>query len=133
MNENYFSEMKLQKVVFEELSFKRQGFKNDSLPAVTISVKTSVNESNDLYKVSLTANVIKEYEYELLVTILGLFTFGEIGDLSEEYLLNNNGVAILMPYVRSQLSLLTAQPETESLVLPVFNIQNMMKNNNPTT
>lgn len=29
-------------------------------------------------------------------------------------------------YLRSEISLLTAQPETETVVLPVFNINRMM-------
>jgi hypothetical protein len=30
-----------------------------------------------------------------------------------------------MPYIRSEVSLLTAQPETECFVMPVFNINAM--------
>ena len=41
-------------------------------------------------------------------------------------LYQKNSVAILMPYLRSEISLLTAQPETETVVLPVFNINRMM-------
>lgn len=33
-----------------------------------------------------------------------------------------------MPYLRSEVSLLTAQPETESVILPVFNVNNMIDN-----
>ena len=47
------------------------------------------------------------------------------GDLKNE-LISKNSVAILMPYLRSEISLLTAQPETETVVLPVFNINRMM-------
>ena len=46
-------------------------------------------------------------------------------DLKNE-LISKNSVAILMPYLRSEISLLTAQPETETVVLPVFNINRMM-------
>jgi len=38
-----------------------------------------------------------------------------------------NSVAILTPYLRSEVSLLTAQPEVEYVVLPVFNINNMLE------
>jgi len=39
-----------------------------------------------------------------------------------------NAVAILMPYLRSELTILTAQPETDSIVLPVLNVVEMMQN-----
>lgn len=42
-------------------------------------------------------------------------------------------VAILMPYVRSQVSLITAQPEVECVVLPPFNIVEMLKNEHLST
>lgn len=32
----------------------------------------------------------------------------------------------MMPYLRNQLSILTAQPETDAVVLPIFNINNML-------
>lgn len=59
-----YSALKLNKVVFDKIDFKRWGFKNN---------------------------------------------------------------AILMPYLRSEVSLLTAQPETDCVVLPVFNINKMLE------
>lgn len=44
--------------------------------------------------------------------------------------MSKNAVAILMPYLRSELTLLTAQPDTESVVLPPFNINKMMESKN---
>lgn len=45
-------------------------------------------------------------------------------------LISKNAVAIIMPYMRSQVSLLTAQPEVDCVVLPPFNINNMLKEDN---
>ena len=41
-------------------------------------------------------------------------------------LLEKNAVAILFPYVRAELSLITAQPGMEPIVLPVVNIAAMV-------
>lgn len=41
-------------------------------------------------------------------------------------LINENAVAIIMPYIRSQVSLITVQPEVDCVVLPPFNIVGMM-------
>jgi len=51
---------------------------------------------------------------------------------SKECLLNSNAVAVLIPYLRSELSLLTAQPNTECVVLPPFNVNKMLDNGNKT-
>lgn len=82
-----------------------------------------------MYKVMLILKGNKEDEYTLEISLTGYFSFGEAAisnDLKEE-LLNKNTVAILMPYLRSELSLLTAQPEVECVVLPPFNINAMLE------
>lgn len=40
--------------------------------------------------------------------------------------LTNNTIAILFPYLRSQLTLLTSQPEFEPIILPIMNINALM-------
>lgn len=44
----------------------------------------------------------------------------------EDSIIQQNAVAIVMPYFRSEVSILTAQPGVESVVLPPFNIIEMM-------
>lgn len=46
----------------------------------------------------------------------------------EDTIIQQNAVAIVMPYIRSEVSLLTAQPGLETVVLPPFNIVEMMNN-----
>lgn len=41
--------------------------------------------------------------------------------------MRQNAVAILFPYIRSQISLLTAQPETTPIVLPPLNIAQLVE------
>ena len=45
----------------------------------------------------------------------------------KDILVKKNAVSILMPYIRSQLSLLTAQPEVECQVLPPLNVAKMFE------
>ena len=45
----------------------------------------------------------------------------------KDVLLRQNAVAILFAYVRSELTLITSQPDTDPIVLPVVNIAAMMK------
>ncbi len=42
-------------------------------------------------------------------------------------LVTKNAIAILMPYLRSEVSLLTAQPGIECVVLPAFNINKILE------
>ena len=80
------------------------------------------------YKVTVIAIGEEPDEYTFHISITGYFTFRTEDvetDLKNE-LISKNSVAILMPYLRSEISLLTAQPETETVVLPVFNINRMM-------
>ncbi|MCD8361333.1 MAG: Preprotein translocase subunit SecB, partial [Lachnospiraceae bacterium] len=61
---------------------------------------------------------------------LGFFSFDTEEELSEDLkmkLINKNTVSIMMPYLRSEVSLLTAQPGMDCVVLPIFNVNNMME------
>ena len=82
-----------------------------------------------LYKVAVKIQGQKKDEYEISVEINGIFGFSGTDGVSDELkkkMISTNAVAILMPYLRSEISLLTAQPETESIVLPPFNIASLM-------
>lgn len=120
-------ELKLQKVVFDKIVFERTGFKNEEELQINMKVQIAEDVENDIYKVTIGVNGIKKDEYNLEVQISGFFTFNDSSSNMKEIFLNQNAVAILMPYVRSQISLLTAQPETECVVLPPFNIAKMMR------
>ncbi len=64
------------------------------------------------------------------INLVGFFSFDneEVLDESKKNdLISKNAVAIMMPYLRSEVSLLTAQPGVECVVLPPFNINKMMK------
>ena len=43
-------------------------------------------------------------------------------------LIKENGVAILFPYLRSELTLLTTQPGFQPIILPAVNIAKMFQN-----
>lgn len=120
-------ELKLQKTVFDKILFERSGFKNKEELKITMSVQIAENSENNIYKVTICVNGIKEKEYSLEVQISGYFTLSDNDSDMKDIFLNQNAVAILMPYVRSQISLLTAQPETECVVLPPLNIAKMMQ------
>lgn len=118
--------LRLEKLVFDKILFERKGFKNTNELKISSQVKIGINPKTNLYKVSLQLDGNKEREYQLMICISGFFTVNSEWEDRKDELLSKNAVAILMPYVRTQLSLLTAQPETDCVVLPTFNINAML-------
>ena len=115
-------ELTIQHFVFNKISFERTGFKNDvdDLPA-SFSVQVEKQGDNH-YIVTLDVGIEKKDEFSALASISG---YCEIDDNhpQRDIMLKVNAPAIMFPYVRAQLTLLTAQPETEPIVLPVVNFQ----------
>lgn len=125
---NYNSILNLRRLVFERIEFDRKGFKNTQELKFELQVQIGLNE-DDLYKVTLVLNGTKQDEYNVVISISGFFRVeGQVEDKIVRELINKNAVAILMPYLRSEITLLTAQPDTDSVVLPPFNINKMFEN-----
>lgn len=123
--------LKLNKIVFDKIEFKRLGFENDNELELEIQSNISQRQDTEIYKVTLILKGKKPEEYTLEISLSGFFSIEADGELTEDLkntLVTKNSVAILMPYLRSEVSLLTAQPEVECVVLPAFNINNMLDN-----
>ena len=129
-DQNIESILKLNKLVFDKIEFERQGFKNDKALELKIQSNISYRKDTEVYKVSLEIKGNKPEEYIFDIILSGFFSIEVDGDLAEDLknsLITKNSVAILMPYLRSEVSLLTAQPNTECVVLPPFNINSMFE------
>ena len=55
----------------------------------------------------------------------GYFSIAE-DNPQKDVLLQKNAIAIIFPYARSQMTLLTSQPETIPAVVPVVNINQLV-------
>ena len=120
--DNYSSVLTLENMVFDKIEFNRIGFKNEN--EIKFSLKMQIGSGEDgTYRVTLILNGIKQDEYTVSISLTGIFSIKNGEDLD---LIKKNTVAILMPYLRSELTLLTAQPETDSVVLPPFNVTRMI-------
>lgn len=128
--DNFNSILTLQKLVFDKIEFNRKGFKNTQELKFGLQVQIGLDE-NDIYKVTLVLNGTKQDEYDIVISLSGFFKVEgqeQVEDKIVQNFINRNAVAILMPYLRSELTLLTAQPDTDSVVLPPFNINKMFEN-----
>lgn len=127
---NFNSMLTLQKMVFDRIEFDRKGFKNDEELKFQLQVQIGLDENNT-YKVTLVLNGTKQGEYDIVISLSGFFRVEgqeKLEDKMVQDLINKNAVAILMPYLRSELTLLTAQPDTDSVLLPPFNINKIFEN-----
>lgn len=126
---NFNSSLTLQKMVFDRIEFDRKGFKNTKELKFELQVQIGLGEDK-IYKVTLVLNGTKQDEYNIVISLSGFFKIEgqeEMKDKMAQDLINKNAVAIMMPYLRSELTLLTAQPDTDSVVLPPFNINMMLE------
>ena len=115
--------------MFDKIEFDRKGFKNANELKFELQVQIGIGEDRT-HKVTLVLKGEKQEEYSILISLSGFFKIEkqeEIDDEMVRQLINKNTVAIMMPYLRSELTLLTAQPDTDSVVLPPFNINAMME------
>ncbi len=121
------SALVLNNLVFDRINFNRKGFKNEK--ELKFQIRVQIGEDINEYKVTLILEAEKEDEYEFEISLSGFFTLEQDDMLTDEQmrgLIHKNAVAILMPYLRSEVSLLTAQPEMDCVVLPAFNINKML-------
>lgn len=131
MSKNYLSVLKMEDMFFDKISFERKGPKNDDKELLMkFQCQVYKRETDGNRKISLTFFGTKENEYDIEITLTAFFSFSADEEISEEFkdtLMDNNAVAIMMPYIRSQISLLTAQPKVDCVVLPPFNINNLLE------
>lgn len=130
-NKKKESILKLDKIVFDKIEFERRGFKNDEELKIELLSNISQRKESSIYKVNLLLRGEKHNEYAMEISVSGYFRIESDSystDKLKNELITKNSVAILMPYLRSQVSILTAQPDVECVVLPPFNINNMLSN-----
>lgn len=117
----------LQKTVIDKMSFERFSDdvnKIDESGEITFNHK--VSQLDELvFRVTLGVCICSEKRYDIKAQISGIFSISEDSTLGKKVMANNT-IAILFPYLRSQLSLLTSQPGFEPIILPVMNINALM-------
>lgn len=127
-NRNLQSVLNLDKLVFDKIEFNRIGFTSNDELELQIQSNVAQRKDENVYRVTLILKGNKPNEYMFEISLTGFFSIEEdVSDELKDDLISKNSIAILMPYLRSEVSLLTAQPGVECVVLPPFNINNMMK------
>lgn len=128
--ETFQSVLQLDKIVFDKIEFKRLGFSSEKELELEIQSNISQKQNAEIYRVTLILKGNKPEEYIFEISLTGFFSFEAENAIQEELkntLVTKNAIAILMPYLRSEVSLLTAQPGIECVVLPAFNINKILE------
>lgn len=129
MSEEQKSILRLDKIAFDKIEFRRLGISSDKELIFEIHSSIAQRQDEEVYKVTLVFRGNKPDEYMLEIILTGYFVLENTKGLTQEMkkaLVTKNTVAILMPYLRSEVSILTAQPGVECVVLPAFNINRVM-------
>ena len=116
---------KLNHLLFDEITFNRVNFKSKNDLQVEFGFAFNKRENGEFVS-SIRIIGTKKDEYNFVVRASGYFQISEAVEDSD-ILIQQNAIAIVFPYIRSQISLLTAQPEVDPVILPPMNIAQMVK------
>lgn len=117
--------LKLNHLLFDEITFNRVNFKSKNDLQVEFGFAFNKRENGEFVS-SIRVIGTKKDEYNFVVRVSGYFQISETVEDSN-ILIQQNAIAIVFPYIRSQISLLTAQPEVDPVILPPMNIAQMVK------
>ena len=117
--------LKLNHLLFDEITFNRVNFKSENDLQVEFGFAFNKRENGEFVS-SIRIIGTKKDEYNFVVRASGYFQISETVEDSN-ILIQQNAIAIVFPYIRSQISLLTAQPEVDPVILPPMNIAQMVK------
>ena len=124
VSSNYESPLVLDKIEIVESVFRK---KDASLEDLELEVNVERNLSkieNNSYEVVLVVTVCDKEEI-IYVSVKSRAIFKTRQENMD--ILEKNTVAIMFPYVRSYISIITTQPGMMPIVLPAMNIAAMIK------
>lgn len=116
------SNLKMDSFYFRDYSFHREAIiKNGEYK---VDLKKNIRRLDDhVFEVEVTTSIEKDDMHMNLVAD-ATFTFDADDYSSEESIIGANTVAIMFPFIRSQVTLMTSQPGMTPIVLPPINTRN---------
>ena len=120
-----------KKIFIENMNFQRREVLNGTLHMSRSSIGKNIEEiNNNEYKCSLALKMSDEDETAgLEIVVSGIFEFNiEMKNEQKQIIITKNTMAILFPYLRAQVTMMTSQPDMEPVVLPAININALLQN-----
>lgn len=126
------SNLKMKDIYFSEIHFKYKKEKVGQFP-LNINFKIDYkrdNKNKHLITVIITTTIQDEInQLDLFVVCNGLFELNDSQSLTEkekQQLLKINIVAIMFPYIRSQISIITSQPGLSPIQIPIIDVNKLL-------
>lgn len=122
LEHNIKSDLQLQTLYVDSYNFN---FLGSSKGEIEVNVNFNVEDTfaDDILTISLSSYIMARDSFELNVTLVGQFVL-DAGMIDK---LKANAVAVMFPYLRSQVTLLTTQPNILPIVLPTININKLLQ------
>jgi len=120
-----------KKIYVEKMNFYRKKVLSGKVRLTESSIGKNVEKTADNeYKCSLAFKMSDDSEATVLeIVVSGLFEFNaDLTDGQKEVIITKNTMAILFPYLRAQVTLMTSQPDVDPVVLPAININALLQN-----
>jgi preprotein translocase subunit SecB len=120
-----------KKIFVEKMNFQRNQIASGVIRLTQSSIGKNIDKLDEKeYKCSLTLKMSDEEEtVDLEIVISGIFEFqSELNADQKEIIITKNTMSILFPYLRAQVTLMTAQPDIEPVVIPAININALLQN-----
>lgn len=121
-------------LILKDLFFSEFSFKNDEQEKIkTINCTHKINEFITKNRNEITVNIettitSPKTEFVLTLKTVGKFALNTDSDIEEStkmFLLTKNTVAIMLPFIRSQVSLITTQPKFTPILLQPLDVNKL--------
>lgn len=127
MLEQAKSALHMDNLIFERIEFSRKEAEV-SLDSLTFGLKpTYIDIGDQQKKVILDCKVgSRENLFSIRVIMSAVFTIDGALPVASQ-IVEKNTVAIMFPYLRSQITILASQPNFPSIILPPLNINRLLE------
>ena len=122
--------MQLTNLYFKNISFSREKLNIDDNLKIFFDHEIRKNDNDTDVVLGVLIND-ENNALKLSVELVGTFAFSNSENVNKnlyDNLINKNAIAILFPYLRSQVTLITSQPNMTPIILPPININTLLKN-----
>ena len=132
MKRNIDSVLKMMDLYFSSFSFQQKKDKMGEMPlTINYNIEHQQNDADSsIYRVIITTTINDDDErIKLEVVATGVFKIDDmtIDDSLRDSIINFNTVAIMFPYIRSQISILTTQPGLMPIQIPIIDVNKLVK------
>lgn len=129
-----FEGYKIEKIAYNTIDKNLSSDKIESENKIETAIKIGTNESITAGKVTFDINYEDYKNYRKIeLTVDGFFDVQEeslekYGEEEIQKIIAQNGTAIVYPYVRSLLSMITSLDSPDAVLLPTINTSNLLTN-----